>query len=135
MLTKKLVMAGVAAAIAAGTIGVAQAEEGQFIPALTYRTGPFAPGGIPTANGYVDYFHLINERDGGVNGVKFIVEECEYGYKTDPRRRMLRPAEGQAWRRDRRQPVFHRHDLCADRQGHRRQDSDPVDGLRPHQRC
>ena len=83
MLTKKLVTAGVAAAIAAGAIGVAQAEEGQFIPALTYRTGPFAPGGIPTANGYVDYFHLINERDGGVNGVKFIVEECEYGYKTD----------------------------------------------------
>ena len=83
MFTKKLVTAGVAAAIAAGAIGVVQAEEGQFIPALTYRTGPYAPGGIPTANGYTDYFHLINERDGGVNGVKFIVEECEYGYKTD----------------------------------------------------
>lgn len=83
MLTKKLVTAGVAAAIAAGAIGVVQAEEGQFIPALTYRTGPYAPGGIPTANGYTDYFHLINQRDGGVNGVKFIVEECEYGYKTD----------------------------------------------------
>jgi len=83
MLTKKLATAGVAAAIAAGAVGVVQAEEGQFIPGLTYRTGPFAPGGIPSANGFGDYFRLINARDGGVNGVKFIYEECEYGYKTD----------------------------------------------------
>ena len=60
----------------------AQANE-QFIPALVYRTGAYAPNGIPFANGFGDYFALVNERDGGVNGVKFVVEECETGYATD----------------------------------------------------
>ncbi len=83
MLTKKLATAGLAAAVAVGAIAVAQAQEGQYIPVLSYRTGAYAPNGTPFANGYVDYFQLINERDGGVNGVKFIVEECETGYKTD----------------------------------------------------
>ncbi len=83
MLLKKLAMAGLTAAVAVGAVGVVQAEEGQFIPVLSYRTGAYAPNGTPFANGYVDYFQLINERDGGVNGVKFIVEECETGYKTD----------------------------------------------------
>ena len=83
MLTRKLATAALGVAVAAGAIGVAQAQEGQFIPVLSYRTGPYAPNGTPFANGYVDYFQLVNERDGGVNGVKFIVEECETGYKTD----------------------------------------------------
>src|SRR4029453_11702539 len=30
-----------------------------------------------------DYYNLINERDGGINGVKLLVEECETGYATD----------------------------------------------------
>jgi len=45
----------------------AQANE-QFLPALVYRTGPYAPNGVPFANGYVDYLKLINARDGGVGG-------------------------------------------------------------------
>jgi branched-chain amino acid transport system substrate-binding protein len=53
-----------------------------FIPLLVYRTGPFAPSGIPIANGFVDYFTLINERDGGINGVKVAWEECETQYDT-----------------------------------------------------
>lgn len=32
-------------------------------PSLSYRTGPFAAGGIPFADGYADYFTLLNERD------------------------------------------------------------------------
>jgi branched-chain amino acid transport system substrate-binding protein len=60
----------------------AQAKE-MFIPLLVYRTGPFAPSGIPIANGFVDYFTLLNERDGGINGVKLAWEECETQYKTD----------------------------------------------------
>jgi branched-chain amino acid transport system substrate-binding protein len=60
----------------------AQAKE-MFIPLLVYRTGPFAPSGIPIANGFVDYFTLLNERDGGINGVKVAWEECETQYKTD----------------------------------------------------
>src|SRR5215470_5360059 len=53
-----------------------------FIPLLVYRTGPYAPSGIPIANGFVDYFALVNERDGGVNGVKINWEECETQYDT-----------------------------------------------------
>src|SRR5207249_4811578 len=36
----------------------------------------------PIANGFVDYFTLINERDGGINGVKLAWEECETQYDT-----------------------------------------------------
>ena len=53
-----------------------------FVPLLVYRTGPFAPSGIPIANGFVDYFTLLNERDGGINGVKVTWEECETQYDT-----------------------------------------------------
>jgi branched-chain amino acid transport system substrate-binding protein len=31
----------------------------------------------------VDYYNLVNERDGGINGVKILFEECETGYATD----------------------------------------------------
>ncbi len=58
------------------------AQDEQFIPLLVYRTGPYAPNGIPTANGYVDYLKLLNARDGGINGVKVRWEECETKYNT-----------------------------------------------------
>jgi len=35
------------------------------------------------AAGYKDYFDYLNETDGGIGGVKVMVEECETGYKTD----------------------------------------------------
>jgi branched-chain amino acid transport system substrate-binding protein len=60
----------------------AQAKE-QFFPLLSYRTGPYAPNGVPWANGKQDYIKMINARDGGVNGVKLTYEECETGYATD----------------------------------------------------
>jgi len=53
-----------------------------FIPLLVYRTGPYASSGAPVANGIIDYFTLVNERDGGVNGVKLAWEECEFQYDT-----------------------------------------------------
>ncbi|WP_420722706.1 MULTISPECIES: ABC transporter substrate-binding protein [unclassified Hwanghaeella] len=68
--------------VSAFAAGTASAQE-QVIPSLVYRTGPYAPGGISLADGYADYFTLINERDGGINGVKFKVTECETGYSTD----------------------------------------------------
>src|SRR5262245_20352101 len=71
-----LVLAGPLAGLA-----FAQAKE-MFIPLLVYRTGPYAPSGIPIANGFVDYFNLINDRDGGINGVKIAWEECETQYDT-----------------------------------------------------
>ena len=74
-----------AAALAVASIAVgapaalAQANE-QFIPLLVYRTGQFAPLGIPWADGKQDYLKLVNARDGGVNGVKLVFEECETSY-------------------------------------------------------
>jgi branched-chain amino acid transport system substrate-binding protein len=54
----------------------------QFFPALVYRTGAYAPNGVPFANGYADYLKLVNARDGGINGVRITYEECETGYDT-----------------------------------------------------
>ena len=71
----------------AGALGAAQEVAAQaneiFVPVLVYRTGAYAPNGVPWANGFVDYLKLVNERDGGVNGVKIAFEECETGYATD----------------------------------------------------
>lgn len=52
-------------------------------PSLSYRTGPYAANGIPFADGYADYLTLVNERDGGVGGVKTKLLECETGYNTE----------------------------------------------------
>ncbi len=73
----------VATALALSPVAPAVAQNEVFIPLLVYRTGPFAPNGIPSANGFNDYFNLINERDGGINGVKIAWEECETQYKND----------------------------------------------------
>ena len=67
--------------MAAAATAFAQAKE-QFFPVLVYRTGAYAPNGVPFANGYVDYLKLVNAR-GGINGVKVSFEECETGYATD----------------------------------------------------
>jgi branched-chain amino acid transport system substrate-binding protein len=71
-----------ACVLLAGAAVPAQAQE-QFVPSLIYRTGAYAPNGIPFANGAADYVTLINERDGGINGVKLAFEECETQYATD----------------------------------------------------
>jgi branched-chain amino acid transport system substrate-binding protein len=63
------------------TAAFAQAKE-QFFPSLVYRTGAYAPNGVPFANGMADYMKLVNAR-GGINGVMTLVEECETGYATD----------------------------------------------------
>jgi branched-chain amino acid transport system substrate-binding protein len=60
----------------------AEAQDSIYVPLLTYRTGPFAGSGIPIANGMHDYLAMLNERDGGIGGVKLAIEECETGYDT-----------------------------------------------------
>jgi branched-chain amino acid transport system substrate-binding protein len=80
---RKMLAAGVAAAGISGLAAPLLADGEQFLPSLVYRTGPYAPNGIPFADGVADYWTLINERDGGINGVKIIHEECETGYATD----------------------------------------------------
>ena len=82
---KKMLLSAAAAAVVATPLLAmpAAAQNEQFMPLLVYRTGPYAPSGIPLANGFVDYFELINARDGGINGVKVTWEECETSYNTD----------------------------------------------------
>src|SRR5579885_631886 len=76
-------------AIAIGAVGwtlaatEALAQSEQFIPRLVYRTGPYAPNGIPVSDVYGDYLDMRNARDGGVNGVKLTYEECETAYNND----------------------------------------------------
>jgi branched-chain amino acid transport system substrate-binding protein len=82
MIEKILGLAAVAVGICA-LAAPAQAQNEQFLPSLVYRTGPYAPNGVPFADGVADYWTLINERDGGINGVKIVHEECETGYATD----------------------------------------------------
>lgn len=79
---KKLAVCLSAVTLLGASSAVVQAEDTMFLPSLTYRTGPFAGGGTPFADGYADYFTMLNERDGGINGVKIVVEECETAYNT-----------------------------------------------------
>ncbi|RYF62560.1 MAG: ABC transporter permease, partial [Comamonadaceae bacterium] len=76
------VLAAAMAVVAAPLLGApaAQAQE-QYMPAMVYRTGQFAPLGVPWADGKLDYYKLLNAR-GGINGVKLNYEECETAYDT-----------------------------------------------------
>src|SRR5688572_5973435 len=71
----------IAALAGAGFAGHAagQAKE-QFVPANFYWVGPYAPGGSGIAGGMLDYFKMLNARDGGINGVKITWEKCETEY-------------------------------------------------------
>ena len=75
---RKLLSTAIAVTLAAGPVAA-----DLVFPSLSYRTGPYAPSGIPAADGYADYFTLINERDGGIGGVETRVIECETGYNTE----------------------------------------------------
>ncbi|OAN77340.1 ABC transporter permease [Jannaschia sp. EhC01] len=75
---KTLTMMAVAGAIAAGP-----AMADLVFPDLSYRTGPYAAGGIPFSDGYQDYMTLLNVRDGGIGGVMTSVPECETAYNTE----------------------------------------------------
>ncbi|MDH5452075.1 MAG: ABC transporter substrate-binding protein, partial [Paracoccaceae bacterium] len=72
------------AALAAAALAVATPAMAELVfPSLSYRTGPYAPNGIPYADGFADYMTLLNERDGGVGGEKITVPECETAYNTE----------------------------------------------------
>ncbi len=84
MRAKHLLIAALAVVATAGPLALAALAQDKsiFFPSLVYRTGPYAPSGIPIANGASDYLNLLNERDGGINGVKIVFEECETQYDT-----------------------------------------------------
>ena len=53
------------------TAPVAQAKEGTlYVPIPSYRVGPYAVGGTGYFGGILDYYNLLNMRDGGVGGMK-----------------------------------------------------------------
>ena len=83
MKLRQLALAALLVAAGSGALlsAPAHAQAEQYFPVLSYRTGPYAPNGTPTANGIVDYYKLVNAR-GGINGVKIVFEECETGYDT-----------------------------------------------------
>jgi branched-chain amino acid transport system substrate-binding protein len=64
-------LVGVAAVVVAGE---------QFLPVLGVREGGQRFVMIPRVDGYIAYLTLLNERDGGINGVKLVWEECETVY-------------------------------------------------------
>lgn len=80
LLKTALLAAGIALAANAP---LAFAQDAITLTNLSYRTGPFAATGIPLMNGQRDYILMLNERDGGLNGVKLNYEECETGYNTE----------------------------------------------------
>ena len=63
-----LVLLGVTTVVVAGE---------QFLPVLSIREGTTRSLQIPLADGYIAYLTLLNERDGGINGVPLVWEECE----------------------------------------------------------
>ncbi len=79
MRINKVIGAALAAIVMIGSMPVS-AE--LVFPMLSYRTGPYGPNGTEFADGYADYFTLLNERDGGIGGVKVISPECETAYNT-----------------------------------------------------
>jgi branched-chain amino acid transport system substrate-binding protein len=84
MYVRKLILGAVGVAFASTALmtTASLAAEEMVLPSLVYRTGPYAPNGVPFANGVRDYIALLNS-SGGVNGVKIKLIECETGYKTD----------------------------------------------------
>src|ERR1700750_1577266 len=77
------ILAGVilAARVVASALPAA-AQESIYVPLFTYRTGPFSGSGTFIAEGMHDYLEMLNQRDGGIGGVKLAIEECETGYHT-----------------------------------------------------
>ena len=79
---KRALAFGLAAATLAAVPLPAAAQDSLYVPLFTYRTGPFSGSGTYIANGMRDYLAMLNERDGGIGGVKLLIEECETGYDT-----------------------------------------------------
>ena len=117
-------------AIAAWPLATSAAAQDKtiFMPLLVYRTGPYAPNGIPIANAASDYFNLAERarrrdqrRQGRDRGVRDAVRH-------QAGRRVLRAPEGEGPADH--QPVQHGHRVPAHPQGRRRQGRRPLDGLR-----
>ena len=77
---KALAVLLAAAGAAATQPAFAQQAGTQFMGILGYRVGPYGANGAAFFTGMIDYFSLVNERDGGINGIRLSWEECETEY-------------------------------------------------------
>jgi len=65
------------ASFSAGALAQAKV---QYVPHNYYWVGPYAASGSGIAGGAIDYLEMLNARDGGINGVKFVGDKCETEY-------------------------------------------------------
>lgn len=66
------------------TLGQPAVADGAIhVSLLTNRTGPDAVTGVRVANGMRDYFEMLNQRDGGLDGARLAIEECEVGSQVE----------------------------------------------------
>jgi branched-chain amino acid transport system substrate-binding protein len=73
------------AAVLGGLVGVTAvaAASAQFLSVLSIREGALKGLGIPFFDGYIAYLTLLNARDGGINGVPLVWEECDTVFDVD----------------------------------------------------
>ncbi|HMM71991.1 MAG TPA: ABC transporter substrate-binding protein [Rhodocyclaceae bacterium] len=69
--------------LAAGLFSGSAMAADQYIPFGGIRLGSISVIGTGIYGGYMDYMQLLNDRDGGINGVKLAWEECETEYRID----------------------------------------------------
>lgn len=79
-----LVVAVIAAGfvISSGQTAAAQEKkeaQKQYMPVISYWTGPFAAGGSGLAGGWEDFMELMN-MEGGINGIMYEWDGCETAY-------------------------------------------------------
>lgn len=67
-------------AISLACLAQAAVAEDQFFPITSYRVGPYGANGQSFYGGFVDYLNYVNLKEGGINGVKIVWEECETEY-------------------------------------------------------
>jgi branched-chain amino acid transport system substrate-binding protein len=87
MSVTRIMKATMLAALTTLVVGGAASAWEITVPSMEYRTGPYAPNGIPFANGWTDYFKMLNERDGGIcmakgKCAKVKIVACETEYNT-----------------------------------------------------
>ena len=77
----KVPVLALAASIALAAGGaLAQQPKEQFVPPTSTGSGPTRPVAPAFGGGMIDYFAMLNARDGGINGVKLTWEKCETEY-------------------------------------------------------
>lgn len=80
---KKLILTLVALCSMLGASTSILAADTMYVPIPSYRVGPYAAGGTGYFGGILDYYNLVNDVHGGVNGVKLIWSECETEYSVE----------------------------------------------------